>query len=96
MLCPKTEGGYFASKICPKSKKIVILNDYLEPLVKQNNLYSRILRMINSIKTKTLHIRIRQTDKQTVRQAGLSNILYAVRLSKYTKAAWPRGLRRWT
>ena len=69
MLCHKTEGSYFVAKICPKSKKIVIVNDYLEPLVNENNLYSRILSFINSIKPNNPTFK-NHTDRQTDRQAG--------------------------
>ena len=96
MLCPKTDGSYFVAKICSMSKKIVIVNYYLVPLVKDYSFYSRILRMSNSIKAKKIPLKVGQTDIQTGRQANLSNILYTVRLSTYTKASWPSGLRRWT
>ena len=62
MLCHKTEGSYFVAKICHKSKKYVIVNDYRVPLVKENILYSRILRIIKSIKTKPLTFK-NQTDR---------------------------------
>ena len=81
-------GSYFAAKICSKCIKLVILNDYIEPLVKLNNIYSTFFENDKQHKNKPPIFK-NQTDRHTDSQAGWTEaatvIIYSLRITTLTR-----------